>query len=707
MVGVTLGLAVVPGAAAAAALPRVDLNVLVVTDGSPWVEGIRSELAAEGLAATVLSTKDTNRTQITAGYLADQVNGAPRARFQAVVLPNETPSGVSAAELAALSAYEQQYGVRQVDGFSYPNVNVGLNTPTYSGKLDGITAHLTAAATGDAFRYLSGPVAFEDNDPSVTEAYGYVATPLPDNASTGAHFEPLLTGTAPGGTAQGALLGVLTKGGREQLITTFAYNGSQQQFRLLAHGIISWATKGVHLGYYRNYFTVNVDDVYAADDRWNSTLHCTPGNNDCPPGTPDTVPVRINQGDVGYAVAWQHLHDFQFDFMFNGTGSDDVVRDNGSDPLTIALDAAKPEFRWVNHTYSHGFLGCQQDFTVIPWRCVTNAAGQVQWISQADINTEITKNLTFAQQHGLPIQADELLAGEHSGTFILPQQPQDNPNYLAALRANNIHWIGLDASRENGARQVSTALGVPRHPMNVFYNVANPSEEVSEYNWIYTSRADGGSGVCEDNPATTTCIKPLNLSTGYSSYIVPLETKIALQHVTGNDPRPHYVHQSNIAEGRILYPVVENVLSTYRAEFAANTPIVNPRLSAAGLALKRQTAWQGVLAAGTATAYLQNGVVTVQGPSGVDIPVTVPEGTKVNGITFGESYGGERSGYLSAATTTFRLPGRTLPRGHAPVILPLAPPTRPTVPPQKPLARLNSANDAVCRLSVVQRAGER
>ncbi|GAA0630882.1 hypothetical protein GCM10010174_59490 [Kutzneria viridogrisea] len=682
----------------------MDLNVLVVTDGSAWVEGIRSQLASEGLAATVLSTSDAHRPQITDTYLADQVGGAPRAKFQAVVLANENPGGLSSAELTALTAYEQQYGIRQVNGFSYPSANVGLNSPIYSGKLDGTTAHLTAAATGDAFRYLAGPVPLEDNDPAVTEAYGYLATPQPDNTTTGAHFEPLLTATVPGGTAQGTLMGVYRKGGREQLVTTFAYNGYQQQFRLLAHGIIDWATRGVHLGYYRNYFTVNVDDIYAADDRWNSTAHCTPGNNDCPPGTPDTVPVRITPQDVDHAVAWQQQHNFQFDFMYNGVGSDEVIADHGSDPLTTSLDAQKSQFRWVNHTYSHGFLGCQQDFTVIPWRCVTNAAGQVQYVSQADINIEITKNLEFAQKHGLPIQADELLSGEHSGTFILPQQPQDNPNFLAALSANDIAWVGLDASRETGQRQVASALGVPRHPMNVFYNVANPSEEVSEYNWIYTSRANGGSGVCEDNPATTTCITPLDPNTGYANYIVPLEVKIAMRHVTSNDPQPHYVHQSNLAEGRLLYPVVEGVLATYRAQFAANTPIVNPRLSAAGQTLQRQAAWTKALAAGGVTAYSQGGTVTVQGSDGVEIPVTVPEGTTVNGAAFGESYAGQRSAYLSSARATLTLPAGTLPlapRALLPVVLDQ--PVRPAIPVTLSTPKLNTASDAVLTSAAAQR----
>lgn len=115
--------------------------------------------------------------------------------------------------------------------------------------------------------------------------------------------------------------------------------------------------------------------------------------------------------------------------------------------------------------------------------------------------------------------------------------------------------------------------------MNVFYNAGKASEEADEYNWLYTSRAQGGSGICEDNPATTTCLPaPLDTGTGYQDYIVPLETRIDLGHVLSNDPKPHFIHQSNLTEDRIAYPVLNGVLDGYAALFADNTPLVNLRM---------------------------------------------------------------------------------------------------------------------------------
>ena len=74
---------------------------------------------------------------------------------------------------------------------------------------------------------------------------------------------------------------------------------------------------------------------------------------------------------------------------------------------------------------------------------------------------------------------------------------------------DEIKWIALDASREPNMRYVGAALGVPRHPIDVGYDVNTVAEEVNEFNWFNDSKADGGSGICEGSKVTA-CIKPLN-----------------------------------------------------------------------------------------------------------------------------------------------------------------------------------------------------
>jgi hypothetical protein len=245
-----------------------------------------------------------------------------------------------------------------------------------------------------------------------------------------------------------------------------------------------------------------------------------------------------------------------------------------------------------------------------------------------------------------------LITGEHSGLKVLPQQPDDNPNLAPALTDNGVAWLGSDNSREPDQRQVGPATTVPRYPMNVFYNAGRAAEQVDEYNWIYTSRAQGGSGICEDHPDTSTCLSaPLDTTTGYADYIVPLETRIDLGHVLSNDPKPHFIHQSNLAEDRIAYPVLDG----YDALFADNAPVVNLRMKDIGTELQRRAARKTAVSAGQVTAYRIGDTVTVQAPSGVAVTATMPTGTTNGSTGFGSAYAGEVSGWTASAGTPLAL----------------------------------------------------
>ncbi|MEU9991580.1 hypothetical protein AB0E10_33220 [Streptomyces sp. NPDC048045] len=645
-------------AQADATAPRIDLRVLVVSDGGPATDAIAAELDAAGTPYTEVDLTRSNRPAIDAAFLADTVDGRPRAKYQAVVLPNDNPFAAGSSEMAALASYEQTYAVPQVDAYTYARPAAGLQYPVaggYSGSLDGAQAQVTTAGRGGPFGYLDGAVPFEDNSPSVGESYAYLSAPAP-----GADFTPYVQAPIPGTARQGSLIGEYRHDGRRELVVTFVYNRYQEQFRLLARGIVEWMTGGVHLGASRNYFAVHVDDVFAADDRWDTRLNCTPGDVDCTSGAGTPNPIRMSPADVDYVTAWQKSHHFTLDLVYNGSGSVDAREDNnGADALADRLIADRDQFRWVNHTYTHAFLGCEQDTTVVPWKCRTNADGSTQWVSRNAIDDEIAGNRVWGQSNGLPLQTDELVTGEHSGLRILPQQPDDNPNLAPALADEGIDWIASDNSRDPEQRTVGDATTVARHPMNVFYNAGHVAEQVDEYNWLYTSRAQGGSGICEDHPATTTCLPaPLDTGTGYSDHIVPLETAIALGHVLSNDPKPHFVHQSNLAEDRIAYPVLNGVLDGYDALFADNTPLVNLRTKDIGTELQRRAAWRTALNAGRVTAYRIGDTVTVQAPSGVPVTATLPGGSTLGGSAFGSAYAGGASGWTtsSGSTLSFALP---------------------------------------------------
>ncbi|WP_326649448.1 hypothetical protein [Streptomyces sp. NBC_01750] len=653
-------------AAAAAPAPRIDLTVLVVDDGGGAVGAIVSELKDTGVPYRTVRLDDPGRPVVDAAFLSDTVSGRPRAKYQGIVVPDEDPFGADstagAAENAALFAYERTFGIRQVDAYTWSHPGVGLeyvDNGGYAGVLDGAQSAVTAAGRTGPFGYLDGPVRFEDNSALVAESYGFAGKPREG-------FTSYLDTPVGDGAARGSLVGEYAHDGRSELVVTFAYNQYQRQFRVLARGIVEWLTQGIHLGQSRSYFSVHVDDVFAPDARWDKDRNCTPGDIDCGDGGEETTTdIRMTAADAQYARQWQQTSGFTLDMVYNaGAGEEWKTEHGGTDALAAQLVADRAQYRWVNHTYTHLFLGCVQDVSVVPWQCAKDTTGNTRWTSRADISAQIRDNYNWAVGKGIPTDRTELVTGEHSGLMTLPQQPQDNPNLAGALADNGVKWVASDNSREPQQRKAGAALTVPRHPMNVYYNVGTAAEMADEYNWIYTAEGDGGSGVCETNPASTCLAEPLDTATGYASYIVPQEARTALSHVIANDPRPHYVHQSNLAEERILYPVLDKVLADYRALFADSAPLVNPSQRDAGTELQRRAAWNKALADGRVTAYRIGATVTVQAPSGVTAPVTAPEGTRkqllVGTAVFGTPYAGARSAWTSPellqSAVTLKLP---------------------------------------------------
>ncbi|MEV6400598.1 hypothetical protein AB0M39_38460 [Streptomyces sp. NPDC051907] len=667
--------------AAAAPAPRIDLRVLVVDDGGPAIAAITAELDGAGTPYTRVDLHNAGRPLIDAAFLADTVDGRPRARFQAVVLPSDSPAGVGASELNALASYEKAFAIPQVDAYTYARPEVGLDYPSnggHSGPLDGVRAEVTAAGKAGPFGYLDGPVPFEDNAPGVDESYAHLARP-----AAGADFTSYVDAPAPGSNQRGSLVGEYRHDGRRELVVTFAYNQHQRQFRLLARGIVDWMTQGVRLGAARNYFAVHVDDVLAADDRWDTVLNCTPGDVDCAPGQGEPDPIRMTAADARHAAQWSADKGVTLDMVYNGGGSELFKEEHGgADPLAQQLIADRNSYRWVNHTYNHPFLGCVQDVSAVPWRCAENPDGSVKYVGRAEISAQIGDNRAWGLRAGLPLRHDELVTGEHSGLRILPQQPADNPHLAPALGDNAVGWLGSDSSRDRAQRRVGAALTVPRYPMNVFYNAGRTAEQIDEYNWIYTRAADGGSGICERAAGSTCLPGPLDAVTGYTDYVAPLEARIGLGHVLANDPRPHFIHQSNLAEDRIAYPVLDRIVDDYAALYADSAPLVNLRQRDIGAELRERAAWSAAVAAGRVTAYRIGDAVTVQAPAGVKVSATMPAGARqrllLGTAAFGSPYAGTVSGWVAPGLLQDRvaltLPSAPTGAGRAAKAAPVAPP---------------------------------
>jgi hypothetical protein len=666
---IAAAVSVVGALPASAATNRVLLRVLVVTSGDTNTAALTTQLDREGIPYTEVTVGAPGRPTIDSAFLEDAGSGA--GKFQAVFLPNQAGGGLDAGEVNALNAYETAYGIRQVDGYDWPSASLGLNPPGYSGTLDGASVTVTAAGLSGPFRYLKGSLTIDDVDPNLSETYGYLAEPL-TSLPEGASFTPLLTATV--GSTSGVIAGAYAHDGREELALPAAFNQNMQWFNEIAPGVVAWATRGIHLGYQRNYFNVQIDDVFLPDSRWSITGKCTPGDNCVDPST-TTTDIRMTTTDEANLVSWQNTHGFKVDMVFNGGGSEAAKAENGgTDPLTDALLADEAQFRWINHTYTHQFLGCIQIApTVIgeTWHCATSPtetprldtdiadtmSGGIDWAAQSAITQQVGDNITWANNNHLTnFDATELVTGEHSGLVALPQQTADNPFFAPALASLGVNNIASDASRETDPRPLAgeATRTVPRHPMNVFYNVGTYQDEVSEYNWIYTSSAQGGSGICESG-STTTCITPLAASdnataqASFNGYIKPIEVRNALRYVLTNDPRPFFAHQSNLAEDGILYPVMEGVLSAYDSVYdATTTPLVQTGLTGQSQALSRMDGWRTA----TSNTGFADGYVDGQGihlpATSVGVPVTVPSGSTGTSL---DSYAGSLSGWASGGTT--------------------------------------------------------
>jgi hypothetical protein len=763
---------------------RIDVKVLLVSaDGTePGFGAWKAELAREGVPydTFVAYSGATKVATLTDDKLADY--GDKHAKYDAVILSTGdlghsvsgaggTTSFLSAltdAEWERLARFERTFGIRQLSDYTAPTPAHGLNTVGGTTQ-DGNVGTLTAAGRA-AFPYLKGTVPIANDDPVIGEAFGYIGTP-----TNPANWQTLLTGP----NNAGAYLGIYTHpdDGREEMVMTVASNENQGHAQLLRHGELNWVTRGVFVGYQRNYLELQVDDLFLGDDAWTPATHST--NFDA------AAASRMTSADLAQAVAWSKSRGLRLDFAFNGGGSDAYIVEHGSDPLAAAFADAttRNTFGYINHTYDHPNMDCS---------------------TSAFITKELHDNVAWAQAHSLPLDATETVTGEHSGlansrpgnpgtidppsfdgltpaatggalpagtydyaltaqsaagqstasvttgivttgttssvtatfnavchavAFNLYRSPTtantwslvgsvprgandttdngtaplelsiadtgaagtpatlpasngatlspygQNPNYLGGLLGAGIRFVATDASKTYPTDPLNVAgaqhpLGAafsesgtggsvqtfPRYPTNVYYNVSKQDQQLDEYNWIYVLPANGGG--CVPIAGVTTCRTTKASWTDY----VNSENTIMFRHVMGNDPRPHYMHQSNLADynaalpqtdpgqGGVLYAVVDPLLTRYDAYIErGSTPLVQLTSTQISQTMARADTWAAKLAAGKVTAWLQDGQLHVRNAAtaAADVPLT--------GTTVGDFYGGQKSGWTTIAAGSERV----------------------------------------------------
>ena len=256
---------------------------------------------------------------------------------------------------------------------------------------------------------------------------------------------------------------------------------------------------------------------------------------------------------------------------------------------------------------------------------------------------------------------------------------EQNPYFIPALEAVGITAVGDDASKgypnpptdefglganysgpEYAAGETfldGTAQVVPRHPINVYYDASTEAQEVDEYNTLYTPVSEGGQCVAS---STTTCEeKPANFAEIINDTVSGM-----FREMMNNDPRPNYVHQTNLmgepppgpattgtppntkdttGDG-LLYSVLNPLLAEYHQYFASTAPYEQLTLGGISNVLAEQSAWKKATGAGQVSGYIEGNQVTINnsGAGAINTPLT-----GVTGV--GTSYGGITSGWTSVA----------------------------------------------------------
>ena len=286
------------------------------------------------------------------------------------------------------------------------------------------------------------------------------------------------------------------------------------------------------------------------------------------------------------------------------------------------------------------------------------ASGAASWepatstATDASIDQEIGMDQAFAAANGITnYNPAAVVTGEHSGL--------ENPNMTAALAGAGVTVFAQDGSRQPTQYSLGAAEGAPRYPSNIYYNASNWPDELSEYNTLYVASGDsignGETGRCDDTSSTTCLTTPATEATVLAS-----ESRIMLGHVLDNNPRVGYAHQSDLIGpatqngadyGYTILDLISNMLSQYNTWYNTNSPLDQMTDTTEAQVLAEQGAWATAETGGNYTASVTNGTVTVtNNGSAVNVPITAPAGTTVNGAAFGTAYGGQLSDWVNLGT---------------------------------------------------------
>jgi hypothetical protein len=572
-----------PGTSSAIAGASVDARVLVLSaDGSePDLPAIQSTLEHMGTPHDIVIA--------SASHLPPLTVTETRGRYQAVLLatgqlayesaPGEWSSALTAAEWQTLADYERGFGVRHVSWYTYPTPDFGFgSTPTATAEQVG------GSFTEDGRRIFS--YANTTRPTEIKNAYTYLAfaAGAPENGGTA---RPLLT------DSEGHALAIARTwaDGREAIALTFDSNPYLVHHLQLAHGLVSWATRGVFLGERHVYVSPQVDDLFLDTDQWPAT-----------DANPTGQSYRMTGDDLVATVQWQEgarthalLRAFRYSMAFNGYGSTSgAYSPDTLTPVAVSTDA---NFFWINHTWDHENL---------------DAMAYAPALAEIRQNNRQAKNLSLANY-----DVKNLVTPDVSGLF--------NPEAMRAAADAGVRFLVSDTSRP-GQDNPSPNAGmpnalqpaifqIPRRPTNLYYNVTTPGEWAEMYNAFYAP----GCTLCGTNGPVW------DHALSYEE-VLDKESEMLLQYLLRGEADPWMFHQGNLRayDGRrsLLGDLVDRTVAKYAAVLAV--PIQSPTMDVLGSWMKRGTAFRQAVRSGSVSATIVPGssITLRAGAQGAVVPVT-------------------------------------------------------------------------------------
>ncbi len=488
---------------------RIELKLLLLTatGDEPSYLAVRSALDRIGAPYDVLIATTTD---LASNLLS---NGVDDCYYRGVVIAvgglayfdtgtQQWTSALSANEWTILADYERACSARELTWYGFPSADLGLALASGFTSDDAVTARVTSAGAG-VFPYVPASTAIP-----ISDAFGYKAA-VTDPAATTALIESDDAGVL--------VASHVAPDGREAMLVTVDSNPNLVHDLVLEYGLVSWVSHGLFIGKKRAYLSPQVDDIFIDDDMWNAATHRNA------PDLDGVDTLRITGADLDALVSWQSGFraalpagsQYITAMAFNGVGTQ--RSEYPDQTLFAAARSAGANLTWLNHTWDHENMDA-----------MTATAAR----------NEVARNCRLAQTYRLNgFSCVDLITPDMSGLT--------NAGALAGIEGAGARYVSSDTSiTEDVAAARGTVPGdnpsfnvgrvnaqdanvyeVPRHPTNIFYDVATREAEVDEYNTIYRSYWGRDLGYDE---------------------IIDVEASFGLHYLLTGDLDPLMFHQPNL-----------------------------------------------------------------------------------------------------------------------------------------------------------------